>query len=200
MMRLDRRKSIALTLTVMVVSALFYRSMQQDPSTVVDPSVLGDEAPLHDSFARNIHTSLYNSEGYLQYTVQADHQMTYGNNLSELTAPVIRLFEDAILHWDISADQGRIHGDSESISGIRQMELINRVNVVRSDRSGFLMRMQTGYLLVEPDREILRTNQRVYIDGDGFALQATGMIADLAQDRLTFLSDLEGRYDDRRSN
>lgn len=200
MMRLDRRKSIALTLTVMVVSALFYRSMQQDPSTVVDPSVLGDEAPLHDSFARNIHTSLYNSEGYLQYTVQADHQMTYGNNLSELTAPVIRLFEDAMLHWDISADQGRIHGDSESISGIRQMELINRVNVVRSDRSGFLMRMQTGYLLVEPDSEILRTNQRVYIDGDGFALQATGMIADLAQDRLTFLSDLEGRYDDRRSN
>jgi LPS export ABC transporter protein LptC len=200
MIRLNRRGYAAATVAVVVGAALLLRPWQQDGPMRVDTSGLDDDTPVHDSFARDIHTSLYNSEGQLQYTVQADSQMTYGNYLTELTAPVIRLFEDAVLRWDVSADRGRILGDSSSASGIEQMELINRVNVVHSDQDGFLLRMQTGYLVIEPDSEILRTNQRVYIDGDGFTQQATGMIADLSLDRLTFLSDLEGRYDNRRGH
>jgi len=198
MIRLEKRWYIIAIAGAAAAALLLLQPWQQDNTILVDTSDLDQEA-LHDSFARDIHTSLYGERGQLEYTVQAESQMTFGTDRTELTRPVIRLFENAIQRWDVSADQGRIIGNSSTVSGIERMELINRVNVIHSDESGFLMRMQTGFLIIEPDTEVLRTNQRVYISGNGFEHQATGLIAELALDRLTFLSDLEGRYYDQQA-
>ncbi len=198
MIRLEKRWYIAAIAGAAAAVVLLLQPWQQDNAILVDTSDL-DQETLHDSFARDIHTSLYGESGQLEYTVQAESQMTFGTARTELTRPVIRLFDNAVQRWDVSADQGRILGNSGTVSGIERMELINRVNVVHSDESGFLMRMQTGFLIIEPDAEVLRTNQRVYISGNGFEQQATGVIAELSLDRLTFLSDLEGRYYDQQA-
>lgn len=145
----------------------------------------------HDSYSRNIETVHYDSNGEVDYTVRAREQHRFLNDTFWLRQPAMEVFRDQGVRWHITAQSGRIlSGDPVSM-----VTLISEVIIRRQSSEGERqMTLYTDRLNVDPDQETMATRRPVSLTGPGFMQTAMGMRANLAQEAITFLSQVNGRY------
>lgn len=148
------------------------------------------------AYSEGLNTILYDSQGNINYTLQAKRQVHYNNDSTELEKPFIRLYQDGDSRWNIAAKLGRISAAETTDDGIlEKIELLGDVQVYSLDKFGNKTLMSTEFLTLNPKSEILETDQPVSVVTSAFQLSSIGMIAKLRTDEITFLRQIRGRYE-----
>lgn len=162
-----------------------------------DAAQLPDRPGLEfNAYSEGINTILYDAEGNIDYTLQAERQVHYNDDTTELENPFIRLYQDGDSEWNIVADSGRISSaDTGMESATGQINLLGNVQVYSLDGLGNRTLMSTEYLTLDPDSEILETDQAVSVVTQSLEQSSIGMIANLRLDEIIFLREIKGRYE-----
>ena len=148
------------------------------------------------AYSEGLNTILYDSQGNINYTLQAKRQVHYNNDSTELEKPFIRLYQDGDSRWNIAAKLGRISAAETTDDGVlEKIELLGDVQVYSLDKFGNKTLMSTEFLTLNPKSEILETDQPVSVVTSAFQLSSIGMIAKLRTDEITFLRQIRGRYE-----
>ena len=154
----------------------------------------------YDAYAVGINTVLYDANGNINYTLQAERQVHFNDDSTELDKPFIRLFEDGNTRWNIAADSGKVtplSSDPNDIgtATIQSIELSGDIEVYSFDEVGNRIQMLTNYLTVNPHNKTIETDQPVKVVSNSFEISSTGMFADLAQDSMVFKREVQGTYE-----
>ena len=149
-----------------------------------------------NAYSEGINTILYDSQGNINYTLQAERQVHYNDDSTEFEKPFIRLYQDGDSHWSIAANSGRIPAVETTADGaLEKIELLGDVQVYSLDDFGNRTLMSTEFLTLNTQAEILETDQPVSVVTSAFQLSSIGMIAKLRTDEITFLREIRGRYE-----
>lgn len=149
-----------------------------------------------NAYAEGINTILYDTEGNINYTLRADRQVHYNDKVTELDKPFIQLYQEGDSRWNIVADSGRISSaKAENNSTVDTIELTGSVQVYSLDDFGNKTLMSTEFLTLDPNLEILETDNPVSVVTNTLHQSSIGMIADLKLDEITFLRQIRGRYE-----
>jgi len=153
-------------------------------------------SPDFSAYSEGINTILYDSQGNINYTLQAERQVHYNDDSTELEKPFIRLYQDGDSRWNIVANSGRISAAETTADGaLEKIELLGDVRFYSLDKFGNKTLMSTEALTLNPESEILETDQPVSVVTSAFQLSSIGMIAKLRTDEITFLREIRGRYE-----
>jgi lipopolysaccharide export system protein LptC len=148
------------------------------------------------AYSEGINTVLYDLQGNVNYTLQAQRQVHYNDDSTELEKPFIRLYQNGDSRWNIVANSGRIPAAETNADGtVEKIELLGDVQVYSLDEFGNRMLISTEFLTLNPESEILKTDQPVSVVTSALQLSSIGMIAKLRTDEITFLREIRGRYE-----
>lgn len=154
----------------------------------------------YDAYAVGINTVLYDASGNINYTLQAERQVHFNDDSTELDKPFIRLFEDGNSRWNIVADSGKVTtllNDPTDVgaSSIQTIELSGNVEVYNLDEVGNRMQMVTDYLTVHSHNKTIETDQPVTVVSNSIKILSAGLYADLNQDSVVFKREIQGSYE-----
>ncbi len=163
-----------------------------------DPDVVETTSPgaeiTYDAYSVGITSVLYNEAGHVDYTLEATEQTHYLDNTTVLDNPYVRLYQDSGERWNIAARSGRIHGAADS-DNIERLDLSDEVELFQVDAAGERMTLTTGFISLFPGTETMNTDREVTMITNALRQTAIGMHVDLRQDKLTFRSQVRGRYE-----
>lgn len=188
-----RQSSLIAVLATVVLAWLWYDSDREATEPDAPDDVAEDAPP--ESWSRAVRTTQYTEEGDVDYVLEASEQVQESGDLMRITAPVLRLFDDATKRWQVSAVSGTIHG-GEGSGEERQLDLAGDVRVDYTDERNRSLLMTTEHMTVYPDDEVLYSNRAVQVLGAGFEQSSSGMRAALQEERLTFFGRVQGRFHD----
>ncbi len=152
--------------------------------------------PDYTGVSSGINTVLFNDDGAIHYTLQADRQYHFKDSTLSLEQPFIRLFRQGESHWHIIADSGWISPQSsEQSSTIASIELSGAVEVYTLDEFGHRTVLSTEFLSIDTHAETMQTNLPVSMKTTNIEQTAIGLFADLNTDEIQFLQNTAGRYD-----
>lgn len=158
----------------------------------------------YDAYSEGINTVLYDTSGAINYTLQADRQVHFNDDSTELDKPFIRLYEGGNSRWNIVANSGRIsplYPDTSNATpntttaSVQTIELSGEVEVYSLDELGNRLQMTTDYLTLNTQDKTLETDRLVTLVTDMMQLTSAGMFADLNLDSVIFKREFRGRYE-----
>ena len=153
-----------------------------------------------NAYSEGINTILYDTQGNINYTLQAERQVHYNDLSTEFEKPFIRLYQDGDSRWSIAANSGRIPAVETTADGaLEKIELLGDVQVYSLDDFGNRTLMSTEFLTLNAQAEILETDQPVSVVTSALQLSSIGMIAKLRTDEITFLREIRGRYEQAKN-
>jgi len=148
-----------------------------------------------NAFSEGINTISFDLAGNIDYTLQADRQVHFNDDTTVLTNPLIKLYQNGDVQWNIVADSGTILTQSEdNEDNSHQFELVGNVEVYSIDEFGNRIRMTTSMLLLDPQYETLSTEEAVAFTDSSMHHTAVGMFADLSTNIITFNKNNRGSY------
>ena len=137
-------------------------------------------------FIKKMTTHNYDSKGQLKETVTSKIVTSYNKGKrSDLTDPVILLFENNQLNWQITAKKGQVFQKNNRV------ELKKNVVVRNRDNSNIL---NTAALTIFPELEIAQNNLPVSIDSPQGTTTAVGMKTDLKKQHTELKKNVKGHY------
>jgi len=150
----------------------------------------------YNAYSEGINTILYDVDGKINYTLQAQRQVHYNDDTTELQKPFIRLFQDGDSRWNIVADSGKISSsETASNTTVDRIELVGDVRVYSLDSFGNRTLISSEFLTLNPESEILETDLSVSVVTKALEQSSIGMLANLKTDEITFLREIKGRYE-----
>ena len=150
----------------------------------------------YNAYSEGINTILYDVGGKINYTLQAQRQVHYNDDTTELQKPFIRLFQDGDSRWNIVADSGKISSsETASNTTVDRIELVGDVRVYSLDDFGNRTLISSEFLTLNPESEILETDLSVSVVTKALEQSSIGMLANLKTDEITFLREIKGRYE-----
>lgn len=172
-------------------------SEQEDPEAI--------RAQLNfDAYAEGINTVLYDAMGTINYTLQADRQVHFNDDSTELEKPFIRLYEEGSSRWNIVANSGRLsslRSDDRNLPGsitdkpAQTIELSGDIEVYSLDPLGNRMQLNTDFLTLNPQAKTMETDRLVTVVTESMQLTSYGMFADLTLDVVEFKRETRGSYE-----
>lgn len=168
---------------------LLWRPFSADRSGIegLDPQ---DLQP--DFVAEGLFTRIYASSGDLQHQVESVRMAHYSIlNLTELTEPVYitTIAHDDGSHerWRVSADEGRYYDDERLV-------LERNVRIINEDNTSFVQAIETEYLTINTEQQIISTDQPVLIYGPQFEVRGNGLTARLDEQYLELNQHVQTVY------
>jgi LPS export ABC transporter protein LptC len=180
----------------LIATALFIGISSFDATTTESDINLQTTGLDFDAYSEGINSVLYDETGSISYTLQADRQIHFNDDITEFDAPFIRLYEDGKSGWNIVADSGKISARSANQRNADQtIDLTGNVEVHSRGEAGNTLVISTEFLTVNPDRNSLETEAAVKIVTAHIEQTGVGMFADLGQDVITLKADIRGKYE-----
>lgn len=178
-------------LTIIVLASNYKQLIPSEPD-----KNSGSGASLDfNAYSVGINTVIYDVNGQINYTLQANRQVQYNDDSTEFDKPFVRLFQDGESHWNLIADTGVISAESSSDSEeTRTIEFTGNVEVYSLDEFGNRTVITTQKLFLNPQAETLMTDQPVVVETSTIRQSAVGMNADLNSDEIIFHRDIRGTY------
>ena len=188
------QKLIIAAISLLLITAFAVNYKQLIPSSTTQDS---NKAALDfNAYSVGINTVIYDVNGEINYTIQADRQVQYNDDSTELDKPFVRLFQNGESRWNLLADTGVISPESMANSKeMRSIELSGNVEVYSLDDFGNRTVMTTQKLMLNPQLETLMTDQPVRVETSTIRQSAVGMDADLNSDEIVFHRDVRGIYE-----
>ena len=182
--------------TIGVVSVLYYFSL--DLSQTGEETGEDSAAPelAFDGYSEGINTVFYNENGDVDYTLRATRQFQLKDQSALLEKPLVRFFENGVSTWNIVAESGLVGGNTEASARLMEsIRLSGDVEVHRLDDYGNSTVLSTQLLDIDPNREILETQDPVHMVTASITHAGQGMFADLNRDEIQFHSNNSGHYE-----
>ncbi|MGN6390357.1 MAG: LPS export ABC transporter periplasmic protein LptC [Burkholderiaceae bacterium] len=128
--------------------------------------------------------------GQPRYTITGDKLVHFPiDNSSEVVHPVVKNFESNLPPMTVIADRARIEDDNSKV------HLNGNVNADRPAAPGLQhFHLESDYLQLLPDDDILRTDRPVTIHLGDSVLHGTGMVANNATREFRLAGNVRGRY------
>lgn len=188
------QKLIIAAISLLLITAFAVNYKQLIPSSTTQDS---NKAALDfNAYSVGINTVIYDVNGEINYTIQADRQVQYNDDSTELDKPFVRLFQNGESRWNLLANTGVISPESMANSKeMRSIELSGNVEVYSLDDFGNRTVMTTQKLMLNPQLETLMTDQPVRVETSSIRQSAVGMDADLNSDEIVFHRDVRGIYE-----
>lgn len=151
------------------------------------------------AIAHNASTRHFSNDGSLDYEFIATRLEHY--QLSEEQSPdaedrIYTLIELPVLTifqgeqpWRVEAKKGKLLGDGQSI------ELWEDVVIRQKNESGTFTQLATSKLLILPHEKVAQTDETVKINSPRGEMTGVGMVADLAERKITLLGKVRGTHD-----
>jgi lipopolysaccharide export system protein LptC len=175
-------KFVFLIVAVLISSVLFNRSQQPANETLSDQLSLAyylDSAELSGT----------DSNGEMLYQVWADHASQVTDDDS-ITMRKVRMVytPNGPQAWNLVANTGRIPADSSVIE-------LNGIVVVKSGQTNIAATtILSQHLVLDPATRKAQTQESVVVNYNGQKVNATGLKADLKNNRLQLLADINGSF------
>ena len=102
--------------------------------------------------------------------------------------PVLTIFQGE-QRWRVEAKKSKLLGDGQSI------ELWEDVVIRQKNESGTYTQLTTNKLLILPHEKVAQTEETVKINSPRGEMTGVGMVADLAERKITLLGKVRGTHD-----
>ncbi len=151
---------------------------QQDPRT--EP----------DYYADDFRYTKVAPNGRAEYVVEGKKLVhTPVDDISHVDLPVVYSYSKDRPPMTLRSDRARINGDRSEV------HLHGQVRLERPQARGSeTMTVNADYMLVLPDKDIVKTDRPVHITLGNSTLDGVGMVADSRQQQVSLLSRVNGTY------
>ncbi len=158
--------------------------------------LLDTDSPRAQAYATGVATQRFDQNGKLQNSVKAASQLQIGEDLVLLEEPILIFYESGIEEWTLRSNLGRLRHSAENTaqSASDTLELLGAAELNASEQNDSDLRLSAPTLIVEPQREIVSTDQRVELIDTGINQSAQGFDANLQTDTMRFHSAVRGNY------
>lgn len=176
----------------------FYLINNTKAPTTPNPNLSSNSGPTqgqaYDYFMTAVNDQHLDLEGNVQYHLIADRLTHYPNpDISNIEAPDITIFRESKAPWRITAMNGRLLIDTESM--LDRVELSDNVVIHSVDKDGQPLDIYTEFLILYPDTKRLSTDREVRFLAPGIENTSLGMTADLNINEINFLANVRGQYE-----
>lgn len=158
--------------------------------------LLDTDSPRAQAYATGVATQRFDQNGKLQNSVKAASQLQIGEDLVLLEEPILVFYESGIEEWTLRSNLGRLRhsAENDAQSANDTLELLGAAELNASEQNDSDLRLSAPTLIVEPQREIVSTDQRVELIDTGITQSAQGFDANLQTDTMRFHSAVRGNY------
>ncbi|WP_439859627.1 LPS export ABC transporter periplasmic protein LptC [Pseudomonas sp. MBLB4136] len=181
---------VLFTLAAALLAAVGYWNI--NPNSFSDrPAAVGTENAI-DFYVVNASTVQYQADGKLHYEMTASKlEHVKASDITLLTEPNMQLYRGSEYPWKIRGARGEVAPEG------KEVELIDKVRVERTDAKGRPTILTTSRLTLFPEKEYAQTQQAVRIDAANGVTTAQGMKAYLNDGRMLLLSNVRGQHEVR---
>lgn len=147
-----------------------------------------------DFIADDMTLRQHNSQGNLSSQVHAQHMAHYDeNNVTEFTKPSYIIYpEDGDPRWKISADIGIFNQRDHVV--LKNNVIINAIDPNESVKS-----ITTSRLELDLNTMKVSSNDVIKIIGEQYSITGVGLKADLNQQKIELIKDIQAVYDNNQS-
>lgn len=183
-----------LTALLLLFIVLFYlwnsATTENDDESMLEGSSIDQE---FDYFMTGVDSTSFAADGASQYRLLAERIVHYPDpEYATLDSPRLVIYELGANPWLLSASYGRIEHDPERDE--EMLQLSEDVVIQHTDNNGQEQNIYTQDLTIYLDSRFLSTQSTVRLESGNRVISSTGMTADLNDRHLTFLGDVQGRY------
>lgn len=144
-----------------------------------------------DYYGQTLYNRQYDSSGKLQQTFAAARSTHYPQTQSTLfTAPLLMSADDEDQIWQVSALEGTLQDNEQSLYLVGQVE----IRPLNPTRPADDLLLETSTLIYHSRQQLAETDQPVTITSPQTRMNATGMTLDIARQRMEFKSQVDTRY------
>lgn len=184
------RTFLPFALGAALLAAIGYWNIR--PESFMAPSGPQDADSAIDFYVENARSVQFQADGKLHYrltSARIEHLRSSDTTL--LDKPDLLLYRGSEHPWRVQSERGEVS------PGGTQVDLIDAVNVARTDAKGRPILLSTSRLSVFPEREYAETDQPVRIEAANGVTTATGMQAYFNESRMLLKSNVRGQHEVR---
>lgn len=143
-----------------------------------------------DYFAEDFRYTKVAPNGRAEYVVEGKKLVhTPVDDITHVTEPVVYTYSKERPPMTLRSDRARINGDHSEV------HLHGNVRLVRPQTSGGeTMTVDSDYMLVLTNEDLVKTDHPVHITLGKSTLDGVGMVADSRQQQVSLLSRVNGTY------
>lgn len=175
---------LALALALAMLG-LWLNQAAQRPLPVDDPGF----SLTPDYVVKDFDATVYGVNGRPKHRITAKRlSHNTHDDASTLESPHYQS-SDSKQKFEISARKALLLGDSQ------QVYFLDEVHVVSHGENGSDFTMDTGYLVVHPDRHIMRTNKPITLRQGRASISAGGLLVNDANKQISLTGGVRGTYE-----
>lgn len=147
-----------------------------------------------DFTATGLIVRVYDEHGELAHQIAAEEMTHYSPiGLTELMTPtyILQLNQGKDI-WQVTAEQGSFYADNSLV-------LERNIKMTSLTAAEFIERIETSYLTIDTEADVVTTEQPVLIIGPDFTARGEGLRADLRAQTVEMIKHVETIYTGRRS-
>jgi LPS export ABC transporter protein LptC len=175
--------ALALSLLALWLNQAAHRPLHQE---------VADLAPSPDYVVDDFDATVFGANGQPKHRVTA-RRLTHSLQKDEtlLDAPHY-LSADAAQPVEVTAQRALLQGDAQLLY------FLGSVHAIRRSATAAPLTLDSEYLVVHPDRHLLRTNKPVQLKQGGMVITAGGMVVDETNKQLALTGGVRGVYEKNR--
>lgn len=183
------RVSLLIGLFFISCILLFWNPFWSINSVKVQPQIFQPDFVADDMTLRQ-----YNDQGYLSSQLHAQHMTYYDQaNITEFTKPSYILYPtEGSPKWRISADIGLFDQSDHVV-------LRNNVIITAIDPKQKIKSITTSRLELNLATMMVTSDQAIKIIGEQYYITGVGLKADLNQQQIELIKDIQAVYDNNQS-
>lgn len=151
-----------------------------------------DTGLIAQSYSEDVYSQLFDEQGQLTYTLEAQAQAQLDDSVVLIRTPHIVLFEDGVENWRITAQFGEATRDDLEGDSI---VLVDDAQLNAAPANDSRLQLRSPRFTLDPERETLASNEAVSLIEAGLVQTAVGFDADLQADTIRFRADVQGRFE-----
>lgn len=187
---MNRLYSIALAILAISTIAYFGFVWQQQDNTTTQAI---NEELIPDFIAESLRSELFNKQGQLSVSVNAQRMEHYGDlDFTHFEFPEYTLYPANGEPWTITANEATLQDDNRII-------LESRVLLQATDKSSLIQQIHCKYLELDLNTNIISSDQTILIQGKDFTMYGSGLIVDLNTTQMTLTEHVQTIYKKSRS-
>lgn len=183
MKRLYIIATLVFSVAILVYAAIKWQMAEEEDKT----SVVSTITP--DFVAEELETNIYNKEGKLSHTINAQRMEHYTDlAVTNFEYPKYTLYPNNHgAAWYLSANEGTLQHNN-------RVRLENRVTLTASDNNSMIQAIYGKNVELDLNKNIISSDQMIMIQGKDFTTYGSGLIVDLNTTQMTLTEHVQTIY------
>lgn len=179
-------RSITVSLLSLFVISLSLWSILRSGS----PHINKTTALTSDAIMEDVNATIFNKQGKPSLKIISPSMIHYvENNVTEITTPKITIFREPAALWHIDSNNAQAFNGLDKIIFRDHVVVRHQDNPAQDETT-----MYTCSLTVYPDKKTAETSEAVSLIQPTAKISATGMLADMNEGTIKFLSQAREEY------